>query len=123
MQIYSFLGQFFNIYFLGILEASLFFWEFLVAFVPSQKTCRFLLEHNVTIYELFVICFNNLNGPLSRLTTQNILANIRFGGYYDEKVFIVLYFKYLKVWYMCLKSVNAREQASDMLILFIFEYE
>ena len=67
MQIYSFFGllwQFLNIYFLGILEASLFFWEFLVAFVPSQKSFRFLLEHHVTIYERFVICFNNLNGPL-----------------------------------------------------------
>ena len=69
----------------------------------------------MTIYERFVILFNTLNGPLSRLTSQYILANIRPGGYYDGKVLIVLYCKYI--------NVNARVQASAMLIFFIFEYE
>ena len=50
----------------------------------------------MTIYECFVICFETLNGPLSRLTTQYIFANMRPGGYYNAKVIIVLYCKYLK---------------------------
>ena len=62
----------------------------------------------MTIYKRFVICFNTLNGPLSRLTTQYILANIRTGGY---------------VYCMWLSSVNSRVQASAMLIFFILEYE
>ena len=45
----------------------------------------------VTINERFVICFNTLNGPLSRITAQYILANIRPVVYHNGKVIIVLY--------------------------------
>ena len=66
------------------------------------------LEHHLTIYERFVICFITLNGPLSRLTTQYILTNIRPRGYYKGK-YLLFY----------IVAVNCQVQASAMLI-FLF---
>ena len=42
MQIFSFLWLLLNICFLGMSEACLFFCKFLVVFVPSRKSFRFL---------------------------------------------------------------------------------
>ena len=62
----------------------------------------------MTIYERFVICFNTLNGPLSRITAQYILANIRPVVYYNGKVIIVLYCVYPKARCMCLSKLVER---------------
>ena len=81
--------------------------------VPTQIIVLENLEHHVIIYERFVICFNTLNGPLSRLTTHYILANLRPG------VLIVLYCKYLKA--KCMRQCQCK--SISFCYTDIFEYE